>query len=162
MCSGADIHGETVARSMGIPVARFPADWEQYGRSAGVRRNAQMAQYADALIAVWDGESRGTKSMINLAVANGLIVFVYRFNEQAFANGENMVTEILIAESKAYRDLLAFLSLPDAEIVLGMEPTTISFENGTWTIKRDLRNPSGFTIIGQTNNMYEAMKIALN
>ena len=73
-----------------------------------------------------------------------------------------MVTETLIAESKAYRDLLAFLSLPDAEIVLGTEPTTISFENGTWTVKRDLHDPNGFTVIGQTNNMYEAMKIALH
>lgn len=73
-----------------------------------------------------------------------------------------MTTETLIAESKAYRDLLAFLSLPDAEIVLGMEPTTISFENGTWTVKRDLQDPDGFTVIGQTNNMYEAMKIALH
>ena len=83
---GADTHGETVARSMGIPVARFPADWKQYCKSAGVRRNAKMAEYADALIAVWDGESRGTKNMIDLAVANGLIVFVYRFNGQAVTN----------------------------------------------------------------------------
>lgn len=77
---GADAHGETVARSMGIPVSRFPADWKQYGKSAGIRRNAQMAEYADALIAVWDGESRGTKNMIELASARGLLVFVYRFN----------------------------------------------------------------------------------
>lgn len=77
---GADTHGETVARLMGISVARFPADWKQYGKSAGVMRNAQMAQYADALIAVWDGQSRGTKNMIELASARRLIVFVYRFN----------------------------------------------------------------------------------
>lgn len=73
-----------------------------------------------------------------------------------------MVTETLIAESTAYKSLLALLNLPDAEIVLGMEPTTISFENGTWTVKRDLQDPDGFTVIGQTNNMYEAMKIALH
>ena len=85
---GADSHGETVARSMGIPVARFPADWKQYGKSAGIRRNAQMAEYADALIAVWDGQSRGTKNMIELASAKGLLVFVYRFNGQVVTNGE--------------------------------------------------------------------------
>ena len=95
-------------------------------------------------------------------VLGAMLKWRYRFNEQAFVNGGNMVTETLIAESKAYRDLLAFLSLPDAEIVLGMEPTTISFENGTWTVKRDLQDPNGFTVIGQTNNMYEAMKIALH
>ncbi|TXI87671.1 MAG: DUF2493 domain-containing protein [Chryseobacterium sp.] len=81
---GADTHGETIARSMGIPVAKFPADWKQYGKSAGVRRNSQMAQYADALIAVWDGESRGTKNMIELASAKWLLVFVYRFNGGAY------------------------------------------------------------------------------
>lgn len=85
---GADTHGETIARSMGILVARFPADWKQYGKSAGVMRNAKMAQYADALIAVWDGESRGTKNMIELASARRLLVFVYRFNGQAVINGD--------------------------------------------------------------------------
>lgn len=46
------------------PVRVFPADWAAHGRAAGPIRNRQMAEYADALIAVWDGESRGTASMI--------------------------------------------------------------------------------------------------
>ena len=36
-----------------------------------------MAQYADALIAVWDGESKGTANMITQARQKGLDVFIY-------------------------------------------------------------------------------------
>ena len=43
----------------------FPADWDKHGRAAGPIRNKQMADYADVLIAVWDGKSRGTKNMID-------------------------------------------------------------------------------------------------
>lgn len=47
-----------------IPFKVFPADWKKYGRSAGPRRNRQMAEYADAAIVFWDGKSRGTQNMI--------------------------------------------------------------------------------------------------
>ena len=46
---------------------RFPADWDKYGKAAGYKRNGEMARNADALIAFWDGKSRGTKHMIDLA-----------------------------------------------------------------------------------------------
>lgn len=62
--SGADKLGERYAREHNIPVKAFPANWEVYGRAAGPIRNKKMALYADALIAFWDGESRGTKNMI--------------------------------------------------------------------------------------------------
>jgi hypothetical protein len=68
------------ARRKGLAVSKFPAAWRdkdgQIDRSAGFRRNAQMAEYAQALIAVWDGESGGTKHMINLASKCGLLVHV--------------------------------------------------------------------------------------
>jgi hypothetical protein len=57
---------------------RFPADWDRFGRSAGPKRNKQMAEYGDALIAVWDGESRGTKTMIEFARERGLQVYIHR------------------------------------------------------------------------------------
>lgn len=62
--SGADALGEQYAIDNEIPIKHFRANWDQYGRSAGPIRNKQMADYADCLIAVWDGESRGTKNMI--------------------------------------------------------------------------------------------------
>lgn len=48
----------------GVPIKEFPADWDKHGKAAGFIRNRQMAEYSDALIAFWDGKSRGTKNMI--------------------------------------------------------------------------------------------------
>jgi hypothetical protein len=63
--TGADALGENYAIQNGIPVKGFPADWNKHGKAAGPIRNRQMAEYADVLIAVWDGKSRGTKNMID-------------------------------------------------------------------------------------------------
>ena len=64
---GADLLGEKYASEKGYTVKRFPADWEKHGKSAGPIRNEEMAKYADGLIAFWNGKSKGTKNMINLA-----------------------------------------------------------------------------------------------
>ena len=78
---GADQMGEHYARERGFQLRRFPADWEQYGKSAGHIRNAKMADNADALIAFWDGESRGTKNMIDNARRKGLAVRVIQYQK---------------------------------------------------------------------------------
>ena len=75
-CQGADTLGERYAKEHGIPVVRFPADWQAYGKAAGPLRNRKMAEYASegegVLVAFWDGKSRGTASMIRLAEKYGL------------------------------------------------------------------------------------------
>jgi hypothetical protein len=71
---GADKLGEQHAKERGYKLTKFPADWKRFGRAAGPKRNQQMANYADALIAFWDGKSRGTKNMIYLAKQNNLKV----------------------------------------------------------------------------------------
>ena len=71
---GVDQGGELYAQRNSIPVLRFPANWDKHGKSAGHIRNAEMAEHADALIAVWDGVSRGTRHMIDLAEKKGLVV----------------------------------------------------------------------------------------
>lgn len=73
---GVDHLGELWANFMNIPVKEFPAEWKKYGKSAGYKRNSQMADYADALIAIWDGESSGTDHMIKLARKKELKIFV--------------------------------------------------------------------------------------
>ncbi len=73
---GVDELGERHARETGRPIAKFPADWKKYGRAAGPIRNNEMARYADALIAVWDGKSRGTEHMIESAESKNLKVYV--------------------------------------------------------------------------------------
>lgn len=73
---GPDQFGEWWAAHRGVVVRRFPADWLGNGRAAGVIRNVEMARYAEALVAFWDGKSRGTKHMIDVARARGLRVAV--------------------------------------------------------------------------------------
>lgn len=93
--TGIDTCGEHWAKRNGIPIKGFPADWHnlsypnaiiktnrhgrQYDAKAGIRRNEQMADYADALIAVQRKvrPGRGTQSMINIAQKKGLKVYVH-------------------------------------------------------------------------------------
>lgn len=80
--NGVDINGARWAmcpqpiQDLTIPIKQFPADWDKHGKAAGPIRNQEMADYADALIAVWDGESRGTRDMIDKAIDGGLVTLV--------------------------------------------------------------------------------------
>ena len=75
---GADTLGEIWAEFNKVPVSRYPADWKSKDKKAGYIRNMQMAEAAEALIAVWDGQSPGTKQMIKIATDRKLRVSVYR------------------------------------------------------------------------------------
>ncbi len=79
---GADTYGEQYAAVMKLPMKQFLPYWSIYGKSAGYYRNEEMAKYAEALIAVWDGESKGTKYMIDIARKAHLKVYVYNIKEQ--------------------------------------------------------------------------------
>jgi len=78
---GIDQQGERWAKEHSIPLKRFPADWETHGKAAGRLRNREMIAVADALIAIWDGVSRGTEDCIAEARRRGLKVFVYRISD---------------------------------------------------------------------------------
>jgi len=80
---GVDTFGEEYARAEGLELAIFPANWD-YGRGAGFLRNQDMAKYADALVALWDGVSRGTHHMILTARNQGLVVHVYGKRSRLF------------------------------------------------------------------------------
>lgn len=75
---GVDQLGEAWANNINVPVDRFIPNWQVLGKKAGYVRNVEMATFADALIALWDGESRGTKHMIDIAIHKGLVVLVWR------------------------------------------------------------------------------------
>ena len=78
---GTDQLGERYADEHKLIVHPFPVtaeDWKRIGKSAGYRRNKEMAQFADALVAFWDGSSRGTSHMIDLAREHGLRVHIVR------------------------------------------------------------------------------------
>ena len=56
----------------------YAAEWNRFGKSAGYKRNVVMAENAEALLAIWDGTSKGTGHMINIAKERGLKVVVYK------------------------------------------------------------------------------------
>ena len=82
---GADTLGERFANEMGLEISRFIPDWDGLGKRAGYVRNAEMAKFAvednndGMLIAFWDGQSKGTKRMIDLAKRYGLEVHVVNY-----------------------------------------------------------------------------------
>lgn len=95
---GIDLAAARWAKFVGIPLKEFLADWDllevqgarikyhtsgrAYNANAGKDRNREMAEYADALIAIWDGASPGTKNMIEEARKRGLRVFVWRYGKE--------------------------------------------------------------------------------
>ena len=62
---GADQAGASWAAHNDVYIRAMPARWDQFGKAAGMRRNAEMAKYGDVLLAIWDGKSRGTANMID-------------------------------------------------------------------------------------------------
>lgn len=77
-CCGVDTLAGDWARGNGIPTEAYPADWDRHGRAAGPRRNQHMVDVADALVAVWDGASRGTRSIIEMAKRKGIPTHIVR------------------------------------------------------------------------------------
>jgi hypothetical protein len=74
---GTDRDGESWANRHGIPVKKFPADWNgPHKKQAGFVRNEEMACYATHL-AVFPG-GRGTADMVERAKAHGLTIWDYR------------------------------------------------------------------------------------
>ena len=93
---GVDLLGEKYAMANNLPIVCFKPNWAnleapgaiikenrygKYNARAGLDRNEQMGDYADALIAVWDGESRGTQHMIRYMEKLGKEVFIYDTSE---------------------------------------------------------------------------------
>ena len=77
--NGADKTGELYAERRGLQIIRMPANWKLHGKSAGYKRNAEMAERATHVVCFWDKESRGTKHMIDLARTKKLpqVTFAY-------------------------------------------------------------------------------------
>lgn len=80
--SGVDTLGEEWARKNNIPIKHFPANWGRFGKSAGYIRNKELAEYAEACVAIWDGNSNGTQHMINLARNMNLKLLVVKVKKE--------------------------------------------------------------------------------
>lgn len=77
MAKGVDALGVQFAKNNGLKLHEFPADWS-IGKSAGILRNEKMGDFGEGLLAIWDGESRGTKHMIDYARSKSLLVKAYK------------------------------------------------------------------------------------
>lgn len=79
MARGADRLAYEMSKELGAQCYEFPADWDTYGKRAGYLRNEAMADFADGLLAFWDGESRGTQHMISIAQEAGMPVRIVNY-----------------------------------------------------------------------------------
>ncbi len=73
---GVDKFGEQYAKENDVPIIQMIPDWS-LGKRAGILRNIDMANIGEALIAIWDGKSKGTEHMIKEATKKKLKVFVH-------------------------------------------------------------------------------------
>ena len=81
--SGIEISTQEYARARGLLVTKFPTEYEEYGSMAPDRRNIKMVDYADAVIAFWDGKSTETKSVIDRCAQSHKKLSLYMVAGQA-------------------------------------------------------------------------------
>lgn len=80
---GADHYGEIYAFRNNIPTKIFLPDWDKFGKSAGYRRNVEIIDNCNAVIAFWDGVSKGTKHSIDIATdKNKIVKIILLHNEK--------------------------------------------------------------------------------
>lgn len=80
--NGPDKLGEYWAVENDVPIERFKPDWDKLGKAAGYIRNEEMAKNADACLVLWDGTSRGSKHMIDIAKRYNLKLYVWRTDNE--------------------------------------------------------------------------------
>jgi len=83
LAKGPDTMGKDYGIEHGIRVVEFPAEWDLLGKRAGMIRNHQMGNYADILVAFWDGKSKGTKGMIEYMTKLKKVVVVENYGEKS-------------------------------------------------------------------------------
>lgn len=74
---GADSLAKKYAKEKNLLITEILPDWNQYGRSAGFKRNKLIVDQSDAIIAFWDGKSKGTAHSIRLAKKVGKNVYIF-------------------------------------------------------------------------------------
>jgi hypothetical protein len=151
--SGVDKLGELYAKNNNINLLQFPADWKKYGKSAGYIRNKEMATEADALIAIWDGQSKGTNHMINIAKEFNLISFIKKIKPIDIFNKHELYDRSLTIYS-LWNNFIANNPTLDYNIELKENSITIQ-QNLLNFIKltENFRNTENLTSINIMNNI---------
>ena len=70
---GVDTCAANYAHDVGLKLTEFYPDYDRYGKVAPLVRNREIVDYADRVVAFWDGESGGTRYVINYCQAVGKI-----------------------------------------------------------------------------------------
>lgn len=78
---GVDTCAREYARASGLKLTEFLPAYDMYGRGAPLKRNLQIIHYADAVMAFWDGKSRGTKHVIDTCNSQIIPITVYQVNK---------------------------------------------------------------------------------
>ena len=78
---GIDSCAEAYARINGLKLTVFPPEYERFGRAAPIVRNQQIVDYADEVLAFWNGSSKGTRSVIEYCKKRGKTVTVVTFTK---------------------------------------------------------------------------------
>ena len=79
MARGADMLAYSLWANNKMPIHNFPANWDKHGKSAGYKRNQEMGEFADAAVCFWDGNSKGTKHMIDIMNKLNKPVYIVRY-----------------------------------------------------------------------------------
>ncbi len=74
---GVDDCARKCAAELGIKYKEFLPEYNKYGRAAPIIRNKLIVEYADTVIAFWNGKSKGTMSTIEIAKKLGKPISVY-------------------------------------------------------------------------------------
>ena len=82
MANGADMLGVKYAEMRKLKILKMPADWNTHGLKAGYLRNMEMAKASNALVAFWDGKSKGTNHMIAIAKELNLPTRIIRYDNE--------------------------------------------------------------------------------
>ena len=83
---GVDTSARNYALRHGLKLTEFLPEYGKYGRGAPLRRNIAIIEYADLVLAFWDGQSRGTKYVINNCEKRNIPVVVHQFPAGPEAN----------------------------------------------------------------------------
>lgn len=74
---GVDTSAREYANEHNINLTEFLPEYSRYKRGAPLKRNVQIVEYADKVLAFWDGKSRGTKYVIDYCEKHGIPVEIY-------------------------------------------------------------------------------------
>ena len=69
--AGVDALAEQYAVDHGLNVIIIRPQYDRYRRAAPLKRNEQMVDMADEVLAIWDGVSKGTEYTIRYAEKKG-------------------------------------------------------------------------------------------